>query len=239
MEWANFVDQLRSQEDFGGEDDDFDAVVKHLKSKGHDTEKVTTDDGEVIALRKLYEDRPGKMLNVSKAKEAAAFKAAVKAEVDERVSALEATLEPRKKGTAVKAKEHDITVGKDRLVDHPTGGFDRIGDFYKAVRIAGTDEQGTPDKLALYQKATLSTYGADQVGVDGGFAAPPDMRDAITSRVMGEDSILSRCDQIPLDTSSVTFPDDETTPWQTSGGVLAYWAGEAGTMSQSKPALLK
>ena len=92
MEWSNFIEQLRSQEDFAGEDDDFDAVVKHLKDRGHDTDKVTTDDGEVIQLRKLFEDRPGKMLNVSKAKEQAAFRAAVKAEVDERVSALEASL---------------------------------------------------------------------------------------------------------------------------------------------------
>jgi HK97 family phage major capsid protein len=239
MEWSNFIEQLRSQEDYAGEDDDFDAVVKHLKSKGHDTEKVTTDDGEVITLRKLFDDRPGKMLNVSKAKEQAAFKAAVEAAVEAKVGELEASLAPAKKGAATKTKEHNITVGKDLLVDHPKGGYGRIGEFYKDVRIAGTDSEGTPEKLALWQKATLSTYGADAVGVDGGFAAPAEMRDAITSRVMGEDSILSRCDQIPLDSSSVTFPDDETTPWQTSGGVLAYWAGEAGTMSQSKPALLQ
>ena len=237
MEWSNFIEQLRSQEDFAGEDDDFDAVVKHLKDRGHDTDKVTTDDGEVIQLRKLFEDRPGKMLNVSKAKEQAAFRAAVKAEVDERVSALEASLEPRKKGTAVKTKEHDITVGKDLLVDHPKGGFDRLGDFYKAVQTAGSDGGEIPEKLGLWQKATLSTYGSEGVGVDGGFAAPPELRTAVTSRIMGEDSILSRCDQIPLDTGSVTFPDDETTPWQTSGGVLAYWAGEAGTFTQSKPNL--
>jgi HK97 family phage major capsid protein len=35
----------------------------------------------------------------------------------------------------------------------------------------------------------------------------------------------------------MTFPSDVTTPWQTSGGVQAFWEGEAGIMAQSRPAI--
>jgi HK97 family phage major capsid protein len=37
--------------------------------------------------------------------------------------------------------------------------------------------------------------------------------------------------------NSITFPIDETTAHQTTGGILAYWDTEAATMTQSKPAL--
>jgi HK97 family phage major capsid protein len=37
--------------------------------------------------------------------------------------------------------------------------------------------------------------------------------------------------------NSITFPIDETTAWQTTGGILTYWDSEAATITQSKPAL--
>jgi HK97 family phage major capsid protein len=234
MKWSNFVEQITSA-GFEGASDDFAAVVKWLKAEGHDTETVTTDDGEDIVLQKLYEDRPGKKLNVSKANEQAKFQEAVKAEVDARVSDLEASLKPRNKGKA--DKKHDIKVGKDRLADDPKGGFKHAGEFYKAVMLAGSGGESTPDELVSYQKATLSTYGREDVGADGGFAVPQEYREAIMQIVNGEDSILSRCTQIPLSGNSVSLVTDETTPWQTSGGILAYWGGEAGTLSQTKPNL--
>jgi HK97 family phage major capsid protein len=237
LKWSNFLAYIKSI-GYEGEDDDFPAVITWLKAEGHDTEKVTTDDGQTFELKQLYEDRPGKMLDVSKAQQDAEFDARVTERVKQEIAEIESAVGSlRKTGKPVQTKEHDITVGKDRLVEHPTGGFKHLGEFYTDVMHAGSEGGAVSERLGLWQKATLSTYGTEGIGVDGGFAAPPDMRDTITSRVMGEDSILSRCDQIPLDTGSVTFPDDETTPWQTSGGVLAYWAGEAGTFSQSKPNL--
>ena len=113
-------------------------------------------------------------------------------------------------------------------------GFDSLGAFAKSVRSAVTGGGVDP---RLVQNATLSTYGAEETGADGGFAVPPDFRTEIQSLVMGEASMLAQCDSMPTSSNRVTFPTDESTAWQTSGGVLTYWGSEAGAMTQSKPAL--
>lgn len=113
-------------------------------------------------------------------------------------------------------------------------GFESLGSFAKSVRNAviggGVDPR-------LVQNASLSTFGAEETGADGGFAVPPDFRSEIQSLVTGESSMLAQCDSMPTSSNRVTFPTDESTAWQTSGGVLTYWGSEAGTMTQSKPAL--
>jgi hypothetical protein len=37
--------------------------------------------------------------------------------------------------------------------------------------------------------------------------------------------------------NAITVPTDETTPWQSTGGVQAYWESEGGQKTQSKPQL--
>ena len=54
---------------------------------------------------------------------------------------------------------------------------------------------------------------------------------------MGESSLLGRTDSQTSSSNSITFPADETTPWQTSGGILAAWESEGGLKGQSKPNL--
>ena len=114
-------------------------------------------------------------------------------------------------------------------------GFSNLGEYAKSVRNAVLNP-GQMD-TRLIKNATASTYSTESVGPDGGFAVPPEYRAEIQSLVMGESSILSQCDAMPTDSNRVTVPTDETTAWQTSGGVLAYWGSEAGTMTQSKAAL--
>jgi HK97 family phage major capsid protein len=112
-------------------------------------------------------------------------------------------------------------------------GFANLGDFAKSVR--NVVARGEVDPRLISNAAT--TYGSEGNGADGGFAVPPDYKNEIMSLVMGEESILARCDATPTNSNQVTVTTDETTAWQTSGGVLTYWGGEAATYSQSKPAL--
>lgn len=114
-------------------------------------------------------------------------------------------------------------------------GFRDMGDFAISVRNAVLNP-GQMDQR-LVQNAALGTYGAEGVGTDGGFAVPPEWRAEIMKAVDAEDSLLSRCDEQTVSGNSITFPVDETTAWQTSGGILAYWDSEAAAMTQSKPAL--
>jgi HK97 family phage major capsid protein len=105
------------------------------------------------------------------------------------------------------------------------------------VRNAAVNPSNVDARLTHLQNAALSTYGSEGVAADGGFAVPPEWRDTIMKQVDSEDSLLSSTDQQPVTGNSITFPVDETTAWQTTGGILAYWDGEAAAMTQSKPAL--
>jgi HK97 family phage major capsid protein len=117
--------------------------------------------------------------------------------------------------------------------DIKTHGFNSFGEFAIYCRRAGAGESEALNRLLN----VATTYGSEAAGADGGFAVPPDFRAQIWKKVMGEDSLLSRATPFVTGANSITFPKDETTPWQTSGGVLVYWENEAGQVSQSKPNL--
>lgn len=114
-------------------------------------------------------------------------------------------------------------------------GFQNFGEFCSAVR-KGVTNPGNMDQR-LIQNAAASTYGSEGAGGDGGFAVPPEWRSEIMAAVEGEDSLMARCDQQTVSGNSITFPVDETTSWQTTGGILTYWDSEAAAMTQSKPSL--
>lgn len=122
----------------------------------------------------------------------------------------------------------------DRALKDPKCGWRSFGEYAHGV-IAGSRPGSQPDERLL--RATLSTFGSEGVGADGGFAVPPDFRDVIMEELEGEDSLLPRTDQLTSSTNNITVPKDETTPWQTTGGILANWIGEGAAITQSKPSL--
>lgn len=113
-------------------------------------------------------------------------------------------------------------------------GFRSFGEYLMAVK--NGSQKGASADPRLMRNAP-SSYGSEGVGADGGFAVPPDFRTAIMTKVQGEDSLLSRTDQQQSSSNTITFPVDETTPWQASGGIQAYWESEGGQKGQSKPNL--
>lgn len=114
-------------------------------------------------------------------------------------------------------------------------GFQSMGEFAIAVKNAVLNPGGMDQRLI--QNASLSTYGTEGVGADGGFAVPPEWRSDIMRMVDGEGSLLARTDQQRVSGNSITFPVDESTAWQSSGGIQTYWDSEASTINQSKPVL--
>jgi HK97 family phage major capsid protein len=117
-----------------------------------------------------------------------------------------------------------------------THGFRGMGEFAQAVRAASLGH-GVDPRLGQEQRASLSTYGNEGVGADGGFAAPPDYRDTIVKLTIAEDPIINRTSQMPITRgNTMVLPLDETTPWGTAG-VQGYWEGEAAAATQSKPVL--
>jgi HK97 family phage major capsid protein len=118
--------------------------------------------------------------------------------------------------------------------DSARWGWQNIGDFARGV-YAAASPGGAVDPRLVQNAPT--TFGSEGVGADGGFAVPPEFRTTIMEKVMGETSLLGRCDLIDTAGNSITIPTDETTPWQTTGGILAYWEGEGQQLTQSKPSL--
>lgn len=114
------------------------------------------------------------------------------------------------------------------------GGFQTLGHFAMSVKSA-SHRGGTVDPRL--ERLAPTTTGNEGSGADGGFMVPPDFRNVIMEKVLGGDSLISRCDQVTVQGNSFTCPTDETTPWQTTGGIQAYWGGEGSSTTQTKPKL--
>lgn len=113
-------------------------------------------------------------------------------------------------------------------------GFRSQAEFFTSVFMSSA-KGGSIDPRLVANAPT--SFGSEGVGSDGGFLVPPDFRTAIMQKVLANDELLSMTDQQITSGNSITFPADETTPWQSSGGIQAYWESEGGQKQQSKPAL--
>jgi HK97 family phage major capsid protein len=114
-------------------------------------------------------------------------------------------------------------------------GFTNFGEFARAVHIAVMRPSSMDQRLI--QNAAASTFGSEGVSADGGFAVPPEWRSQIMAQVESEDGFLNRTDVQTITSNSITYPTEEKPAWASSGGIRAYWDGEAATMTQSKPEL--
>lgn len=114
-------------------------------------------------------------------------------------------------------------------------GFASLGEHVRAVIISRNGTAGHLDPRLIANQP--STWGSEAVGADGGFLVPPDFRTAILQKVQGEESLLSRTDSWTTGSNTLVLPVDETTPWQTTGGVQVYWEAEAAQFTASKISL--
>lgn len=127
------------------------------------------------------------------------------------------------------------TVHAQPRVDNGRGGFRRFGEFAQCVQSASL--KSNPDQAAIDRLTNAATtYGNEGTGADGGFLVPPEFRRTIWQKVMAEENLLTRCDQMETASNNMTVPKDETTPWQNSGGVQAYWEAEGAVGTESKGA---
>jgi HK97 family phage major capsid protein len=120
--------------------------------------------------------------------------------------------------------------------DRDTWGFPDFSAYLAEVRKAGAEPGADAQQAADRIRNAATSYGSEGVGADGGFAVPPTFRAAIAQKVEAEAELLPRCDVLPISSSSLEVPKDETPPWSTSS-VRAYWTGEGKTMTQSRPNL--
>lgn len=124
-------------------------------------------------------------------------------------------------------------------------GFKAFGEFARSVLgatiVAKTGNGSLDKRLALldsrgFNAAAPGTFGGEGNGQDGGFLIPPDFSKDIFQLSLGEDALLPMTDNVNVSSNSMAFPKDETTPWG-SNGIRAYWQGEAGAGTATKPVL--
>lgn len=113
-----------------------------------------------------------------------------------------------------------------------TWGWRSFGEYASAVRAS---VRGKVDPRLIANAPT--TYGQEGVNTDGGYAIPPDFRQDILLKVLGEDSLIGRTDQQTTSSNQITVPIDESTPWAAAGGLQVAWEAEAQQHGQSKPQL--
>jgi HK97 family phage major capsid protein len=113
------------------------------------------------------------------------------------------------------------------------GGFQSFGEFAKSVYGAARNPGAADQRL----QNAATTFGSEGTGADGGFAVPPEFRRTIWQKVMDDENLLTRCERMETSSNNMVVPKDESTPWQSSGGIQVYWEGEAAAANQSKPQL--
>jgi HK97 family phage major capsid protein len=160
-----------------------------------------------------------------------ARKAAVRAQAG---AGRRSTPEPQNRTTPAGGGGRVIVNGTDAA----RHGFRSFGQFAQAVRnhYAAANGGGTVDDQVTRLRNAATTYGNEGVGADGGFLVPPSFSTEIWQKVQAEENLLNRCTPLITDGNSMMIPKDETTPWQTTGGVQVYWEGEAQAPAASKPA---
>ena len=110
-------------------------------------------------------------------------------------------------------------------------GFKNLGHFCHVVV-----EASVKNKIDPLLVRAASVFATEESGPDGGYSIPPEFAQGISSLSLGEESLLSRTDNIPLMGNTMSFPKDESTPWG-GDGVLANWEGEGNQTTPTKPAI--
>ncbi len=113
-----------------------------------------------------------------------------------------------------------------------TKGFKTFGEQLMAVKRAETDREVDP-------RLKAPTGLSEGVPADGGFLVQTDFATTLLEKVYADSGILSRVKRIPIsaNANSLKIPavaETSRADGSRQGGILAYWAGEAGTKTPSQ-----
>ncbi len=118
-----------------------------------------------------------------------------------------------------------------------TCGFTSLGEFAVKVKDACRGGAHIDSRIQRIMSAAPGSPAQEGVGADGGYLVPPEFRTDIKQKLFGSESVISRTDIQTTTSNSITFPIDETAPWDPNSGAQAYWEGEGQLINQSKPSL--
>lgn len=136
---------------------------------------------------------------------------------------------------------NDIRVGQERLFDDPYGGYGEECGFAGFALDVKESRHGASSQLCNWGNAINSAAGDGMntfIGHDGGYLIPGAFGAMIDNIAIEASVIRPRATVIPMTTQMISFPalDDVTHASNTLfGGVQAYWVGEEGQLTATKP----
>jgi len=205
--------------------------VKQLRQRRADiSKKIRAIHDKVVSENRQRDD--------SETKEYEKFKAEFNA--NEELLVLEEEQLERERNIQGVADENDLAAqragrtGQQATATQKNGGFATFGEYLIAVA-ASSSPGGRVDPRLM--QATASGMN-ESVPSDGGFAVFPDIERQILLRMHDMGQILQRVRTVPVAGDGLKMNAvDETSRVDGSrwGGVQAYWANEADTVSGKKP----
>jgi HK97 family phage major capsid protein len=158
--------------------------------------------------------------------------ARISALVSEEVTRIQNAAKPKTDGVVI-PDGAKITVGVDHATEAPWH-LHEFGRFMNSVRLAGQGHPELADKR-LFNAAT--TFAAEGVGADGGFATPVEFDTKITTLLKETYAwkLIGMFAKITTTSNNRIVPVDATTPWGTSDGQIVTWDGEGAQMTARKP----
>lgn len=126
----------------------------------------------------------------------------------------------------------------ENVENDPNRGFRNFGEYARSVFGAAlaTKTGNAMDRRLIPLAAAPGSFAGEGSGGDGGILVPPGFSANIFKLSLTEDALLPLTDDLPIDGNNMLLPKDETTPWG-SNGIRAYWQGEAGAGTATKPVL--
>ncbi|MBF0421902.1 MAG: phage major capsid protein [Magnetococcales bacterium] len=121
------------------------------------------------------------------------------------------------------------------LATDPKCGFKSQGEFFQSIYQASKPGMSI-DRRLLPNAAVPAAFGNEATGADGGYMVPPEFSKDVFQLSLGEDALLPLTDGIEIESNSMAFPKDESTPWG-SNGVRAFWQAEGTAGTATKPIL--
>jgi HK97 family phage major capsid protein len=167
-----------------------------------------------------------------------AIQAAVKAGIDEGISAIVKTMKVTGDG---KKTPLQIEVGKDLSLEDPKGGFKSFSHFASDVRKANQANGRASEVLAKWADTVsviAKTTGLMEELDDptGGYLVPPEYRNQIIDASLEDAIIMPRATKIPMASNRVSIPFIQDTTHASStvfGGVVLYRTAEASQYTAS------
>jgi HK97 family phage major capsid protein len=171
-----------------------------------ETEKRTLTDDETGALR--------------------GHKAEVK-RFDEQITLLSDIPAQRRAGAQIHNNQEDRPWGDE------TRGLSVGADFFRSV-VQAEKRDGAADPRLFKRASGLN----EAIGSEGGFLVPETISNELMERSYSTGAYASRCSAQPMSNPSIVIPalnESSRVDGSRGGGVRAYWAAEAATVTASKP----